>query len=72
MGICKSTEYILIDYELDDIDNFKPLPMIKKFKFLRYCGKKINKMIDNESMMWSQKNNIFWIYKNENYFKNNI
>ena len=66
MGICKSTEYILIDYELED---FEPLPMIKQYKFLRYCDKKINKMIDNEYIF---KNNLFWIYKNENYFKNNI
>ena len=69
MGICKSTEYILIDYELGDLDEFKPLPMIKQYKFLSYIDKKINKMIDNEYIF---KNNLFWIYKNENYFKNNI
>ncbi len=58
MGNCYSVEDIG-DIELDE---FKPLPMIKPFKYMKLKTKNDYKF----------KNNIYWIYFDEYHFKNNI
>jgi hypothetical protein len=59
MGVCKSVEYIEYDIELDE---FEPLPMIKPYKYIKLAVLK----------SYYFKNKLYWIYRNENYFKNNI
>ena len=58
MGVCHSDEYI------DDIElgEFRPLPLIQPFKYMKLKTKKDYKF----------KNNIYWIYFDEYHFKNNI
>jgi hypothetical protein len=66
MGVCKSVEYIEYDIELDE---FEPLPMIKPYKYIKLAVLKSYYYLGfNETMLRSQKNNLYWIYRNENYF----
>lgn len=58
MGICHSVEYIY-DIEIDDL---KPLILIKPYKYIKLKNKKEYKF----------KNNIYWIYLNEYHFKNDL
>jgi len=57
MGICQSKE-IDIEYDIE-LENFEPLELIKEYKYINLKKKKKYKF----------KNNLYWIYKNELYFK---
>uniref|UniRef100_A0A6C0ETC2 Uncharacterized protein n=1 Tax=viral metagenome TaxID=1070528 RepID=A0A6C0ETC2_9ZZZZ len=57
MGICQSKE-IDIEYDIE-LENFEPLELIKEYKYINLKKKKEYKF----------KNNLYWIYKNELYFK---
>ena len=58
MGNCYSVE----DVEEIELDEFRPLPLIKPFKYKNLKTKKDYKF----------KNRIYWIYFDEYHFKNNI
>ena len=62
MGLCISVEKN--DIELDE---FTPLPMIDLLKF-----KKIRKFNEYKFNDYKFKNRIYWIYLNENHFKNRL
>ena len=56
MGNCNSVE----DIEEIELDEFRPLPFIKPFKYKNLKTK----------MDYKFKNNIYWIYFNEYHFQN--
>ena len=58
MGNCYSVENV----EEIELDEFKPLPLIQPFKYIKLKTK-------NE---YKFKNRIYWIYFDEYHFKNNI
>jgi len=59
MGNCYSVEEKIEEIELDE---FRPLPMIKTFKYKNLKTKKDYKF----------KSDLYYIYLNEYHFKNNI
>jgi hypothetical protein len=68
MGICQSKE-IDIEYDIE-LENFEPLELIKEYKYINL--KKKTRFLGNHvaaAEEYKFKNNLYWIYKNELYFK---
>ena len=67
MGNCFNKEIKeIIEIEEIELDNLEPLPIFKKIKPYIYKNKLKNQRDYNF------KNNLYWIYRNEYHFKNNI